>query len=115
MNYVDEFARRNRIARSQLHGKLGTNVLGRKINMAAEMRLVKHLSGKRKANEERLFMWQKECDTRAKRCFNDELTDKMELAHAAALAVILLTRKPRKDRGCDEHRSSTWWSEGYRT
>jgi hypothetical protein len=35
-------------------------VLGRKINMAAEMRLVKHLSGKRKANEERLFMWQKE-------------------------------------------------------
>ena len=60
-------------------------------------------------------MWQKECDTRAKCRFNDELTDEMELAQAAALSVIFLTRKPRKDRGCDEHRSSTWWSEGYRT
>ena len=83
--------------------------------MAAEMQIAKHLCGKRKANEERLFSWLKECYKRAKLIFNEELNCEVEIAQAAALSVISLSRKPRKERGCDERRSSTWWSEGYRT
>lgn len=79
------------------------------------MQLVKHLSRKRKLNEERLFLWQRESVTRAKRRFEDELADEIELALAAASSVIFLTRKQRKDRRPDERRRNTWWSEGYQS
>jgi len=50
----------------------------------------------------------------ANKCITEELTFETEVAQAAGLATVLLNKKPRKERGEDELRSNTWWSQGYR-
>ena len=86
-----------------------------KIKMAEELQIVKYLARKRKNNEERSVLWQQKKYMHAKRRLDEELNYETELAQVGALASILLTRNPRKDRGCDEYRSCSWWTEGYRT
>ena len=76
--------------------------------MAAELQGVKYLAGKRKINEERFVLWKNGANKRAKRQFDEELNYEGELAQAGALASILLSRNPRKDRSCDKHRSNSW-------
>ena len=45
---------------------------------------------------------------RTKRRFDKELNYEAELAQAGALASIVVTRNPSKNRGCDEHSSRSW-------
>ena len=90
-------------------------LLAAKIKMAAELQIVKYLGKKRKLTEERLVSWQTESGIRTKRRFDEELNYEADIAQTVALASIVVSRNPRKKRECDEHRSSSWWVEGFRT
>ena len=90
-------------------------LLAAKIKMVTELQIDKYLGEKRKLTEERLVSWQTESGIRTKRRFDEELNYEEDIAQAAALASIVVSRNPRKKRGCDEHRSSSWWVEGSRT
>ena len=46
--------------------------------------------------------------------FTEELNFETEVAEAAALSGILLSKKPRQGRGRDEFRNNNWWTQGYR-
>ena len=82
--------------------------------MAATTRFAKLFSGKRKAVEEGLYSFQRLNDEMANKCFTEELTFETEVAQAAGLAAVLLNKKPIEERGEDELRNNTWWSQGYR-
>ena len=88
--------------------------LAANFKMAATTRFAKLFSGKRKAVEEGLYSFQRLNDEMANKCFTEELTFETEVAQAAGLAAVLLNKKPREERGEDELRNNTWWSQGYR-
>ena len=50
----------------------------------------------------------------SKRRFTEELSFETDVAQAAALSAILLSKKERQARGLDELRINNWWSQGYR-
>jgi len=43
-----------------------------------------------------------------KRCFTEEFSFETEVAQAAALSAILLSKKQRQERGLDELRINNW-------
>ena len=88
--------------------------LAANFKMAATTRFAKLFSGKRKAVEEGLYSFKRLNDEMANKCFTEELTFETEVAQAAGLAAVLLNKKPREERGEDELRNNTWWSQGYR-
>ena len=57
------------------------------------------------------WQWIMKCQ---KRCFTEEFSFETEVAQAAALSAILLSKKQRQERGLDELRINNWWFQGYR-
>ena len=53
-------------------------------------------------------------DGEARKRFTEELDFKPEVTQAAALSAILLSKKPRQERGRKELRDNNWWAQGYR-
>ena len=49
----------------------------------------------------------------SKKRFTEELSFETEVAQAAALSAILLSKKQRQARGLDELRINNWWSQGH--
>ena len=82
--------------------------------MAAMTKLVKLFSRKRRAAEEGQHSFLTMNNEMSKRRFTEELSFETEVAQAAALSVILLSKKQRQARGLDELRINNWWSQGYR-
>ena len=49
----------------------------------------------------------------SKKRFTEKLSFETEVAQAAALSAILLSKKQRQARGLDELRINNWWSQGH--
>ena len=79
----------------------------------AKTQFVKLLSNKRKAAEEGLNSLLRMDVEIAKKRIADELFYEEEVAQAAALSAVLLSKKPRQERSHDEPRNNNWWSQGY--
>ena len=82
--------------------------------MAAMTELATLFSRKRRAAEEGLHSLLTMNNEMSKRRFTEELSFETEVAQAAALSAILLSKKERQARGLDELRINNWWSQGYR-
>ena len=77
----------------------------------AKTQFVKLLSNKRKAAEEGLNSLLRMDVEIAKKRIADELFYEEEVAQAAALSAVLLSKKPRQERSHDEPRNNNWWSQ----
>lgn len=88
--------------------------LAANFKMTATAQLVKLFSRKRKAVEEEMHSFQRLNDVEARRTFTEELDFETEVAQAAALSAILLSKKPKQERGRNEFRDNNWWAQGYR-
>ena len=82
--------------------------------MAAMTELATLFSRKRRAAEEGLHSLLTMNNEMSKRRFTEELSFETEVAQAAALSAILLSKKERQAGGLDELRINYWWSQGYR-
>ena len=81
--------------------------------MAAMTELATLFLRKRRAAKEGLHSLLTMNNEMSKRRFTEELSFETEVAQAAALSTILLSKKERQARGLDELRSNNWWSQGY--
>ena len=81
--------------------------------MAAMTQFAKLFSRKRRAAEEGLHSLLTMDNDMSKKRFTEELSFETEVAQAAALSAILLSKKQRQARGLDELRINNWWSQGH--
>ena len=88
--------------------------LAANFKMATMTQLAKLFLRKRGATEKGLHSLQTMNNEMSKRRFTEELSFETEVAQAAALSAILLSKKQRQARGLDELRINNWWSQGYR-
>ena len=79
----------------------------------AKTQFAKLLSNKRKAAEEGFNSLLRMDDEMAKKRIADELLYEEEVAQAAALSAVLLSKKPWWERSHDELGNNNWWSQGY--
>ena len=80
--------------------------------MAAMLQLVKFFSSKRKAEEEFLSHQYNMIEERAKKRRLREMDFEIEAAQSAALSAIVM-KGNRNERGPDELRNGSWWTNGY--
>lgn len=76
--------------------------------------LAKLFLRKRRAAEEGLHSLVTMNNEVSKRRFTEKFSFETEVAQAAVLSAISLSKKQRSARGLDELRINNWWSQGYR-
>ena len=81
--------------------------------MAAVLQLVKFFSSKRKAEEEFVSHRYSMIEEMIKKRRLREMDSESEAAQSAALTAIIMMKSNRNERGPDEQRNGTWWTNGY--
>ena len=79
----------------------------------AEYNVIRHLSRKRKAQENVQLMDFREMQNNSKKRFIEDLNFETEAAQASAVSSLIMLNANRKQRGQNEERSNSWWTVGY--